>query len=104
MVGWRISFSKIHFLEPPYHTFSPISDHKVILSSLSIPTNSRSSRITKLTRPINSINTVDFSNDILASCLHTSPATTLSLYLQQFTSTFSALLDKHAPLKTTSCL
>ena len=68
------------------------------------PTNSRSSRITKLTRPINSINTIHFSNDILPSCLHTSPATTLSLYLQQFTSTLSALLDKHAPQKTTSCL
>ena len=75
-----------------------------MLSTLSIPTNSRSPRIVKVTRPIKSINTVNFSNDILASCLYTSPAFTLTLYIEQFTTTLSTLLDKHAPQKTTSCL
>ena len=44
------------------HTYTPISDHRFISSTLSIPTNSRSPRITKLTRPINSVNITDFSN------------------------------------------
>jgi len=86
------------------HTYTPISDHEFISSTLSIPTNSRSPRITKLTRPINSINITNFSNDILASTLYTSPASTLALYLDQFSSVLSTLLDKHAPQKTTSCL
>jgi Reverse transcriptase (RNA-dependent DNA polymerase)/Endonuclease-reverse transcriptase len=86
------------------HTFSPISDHELILSTLSIPTNSRSPRIVKLTRPINTINTVNFANDIRTSCLYTSPATTLAKYIEQFTTTLTTLLDKHAPQKTTSCL
>jgi hypothetical protein len=85
------------------HTFSPISDHEVILSTLAIPTKSRSPRIVKLTRPINTINTINFSNDILASDLYTSPPTSLAQYLQLFTSTLSILLDKHAPLKSVSC-
>ena len=80
-------------------TYTPISDHKVILSTLTIPTQSRSPRITKLIRPINLINTADFSNDIFASCLYTSPALTLADYQQQFSSTLLALLDKHAPEK-----
>ena len=86
------------------HTYTPISDHIFIYSTLSIPTNSRCPRITKLTRPINSINITDFSNDILASTLYTSPAPTLVPYLDQFSSVLSTLLDKHAPQKTTSCL
>jgi hypothetical protein len=86
------------------HTYTPISDHEFISSTLSIPTNSRSPRITKLTRPINSINITNFSNDILASTLYTSPASTLATYLEQFSSVLSTLLDKHAPQKTTSCL
>ena len=81
------------------HIFTPISDHEFISSILSIPTNSRSPRITKVTRPINSINVTNFSNDILASSLYTSPAPTLALYLEQFTSIFSTLLDKHTPQK-----
>src|ERR1700690_207775 len=76
----------------------------VILSTLTIPTQSRSPRITKQIRPINLINAADFSNDIFASCLYTSPALTLADYQQQFSSTLLALLDKRAPEKTTSCL
>ena len=86
------------------YTYTPISDHRFISSTLSIPINSRAPRITKLTRPINSINTIDFSNDILASTLYSSPASTLAPYLDQFSSVLSTLLDKHAPQKTTSCL
>ena len=59
------------------HTFSPISDHNVILSTLTIPTKSRSPRITKQIRAINSINVPNFSKDVLTSCLYTSPATSL---------------------------
>jgi len=85
-------------------TYTPISDHRFISSTLSIPTNSRPPRVIKPTRKINSINITNFSNDILASTLYTSPASTLAPYLDQFSSTLTALLDKHAPLKTTSCL
>jgi hypothetical protein len=87
-----------------HHTYTPISDHRFISSILSIPTNSRSPRITKLTRPINFINITDFSNDILASALYTSPASTLAPYFDQFSSILSTLLDKHAPQKTTCYL
>ena len=88
------------------HTYTPISDHRFIYSTLSIPTNSRCPRITKLhvTRPMNYINIADFSNHILASTLYTSPAPTLAPYLDQFSSVLSTFLDKHAPQKTTSCL
>jgi hypothetical protein len=86
------------------HIFSPISDHRVILSTLTIPTKSRSPRITKQTRAIKSICVANFSKDVLSSCLYTSPATTLLAYCTQFTTTLTSILDKHAPLKTTSCL
>lgn len=84
-------------------TLSSISDHSAILSVLSVPSHSRTPRITKLIRNIKSINTVIFSNDILSSCLYSAPASTLHAYCQQFSATLSMLLDKHAPLKTISC-
>ena len=94
-----ITRSTSSLISSPDHIFTPISDHEFISSILSIPTNSRPPRITKVTRPINSINVTNFSNDILASSLYTSPAPTLALYLEQFTSIFSTLLDKHTPQK-----
>src|SRR3989441_4975070 len=80
-----------------------LSDHHAILSVFSVPSHSRSLRITKLIRKTKSINVTSFSNDIYSSCLHSSPPLSLSSYLQLFSSTISHLIDKHAPLKTVSC-
>ena len=97
-----ITHSTSSLISSTDHT--PISDQRIIFSTLSIPTNSRFPRITKLTRSINSTNITDFSNDILASTLYTASASTLVPYLDQFSSILSNLLDKHAQQKTTSCL
>jgi hypothetical protein len=80
-----------------------LSDHLAILTSLSVPSNTRPPRITKTARPFHKIDTALFSSDITSSSLYTSPATTLENYVSQFNSTLSALLDKHAPEKTISC-
>ena len=85
-------FSDITFTCPS------LSDHYAVLSSLAVPSYSRSPRITKLIRNIKKINTSLFSSDILSSSLFSSPAPTLSGYLLQFSSILSNLLDKHAPL------
>ncbi len=77
-----------------------ISDHHAIIFNLNVPNHSRPSRITKLIRPINSINLTAFSNDILSSDLHHTIPTSLSVYVELFTTTLSALLNKHAPCKT----
>jgi hypothetical protein len=42
-----------------------LSDHFAILCSLSVPTNSRPARVTKMVRSFRSINTTAFSNDII---------------------------------------
>ena len=91
------------FISSSSSSFTPISDHLLILCNLSIPIKTRPTRIIKTTRPINKIDTKLFSNDIFASVLYSSPATTLAAYAQQFSDTLSTLLDKHAPLKTSSC-
>src|SRR3989441_4456991 len=80
-----------------------LSDHHAILSVFSVPSHSRSPRITKLIRKTKSINVTSFSNDIYSSCLHSSPPFSLSSYLQLFASTLSHLIDKHVPLITDSC-
>jgi hypothetical protein len=77
-----------------------ISDHLAISSSLSIPNKTRPPRITKATRCYRSIDPAAFSNDILLSSLYTAPADNLTSYVDQFNSTLSSVLDKHAPLKT----
>src|SRR5207253_11480883 len=74
-----------------------------ILSVFSIPSRSRSPRITKLIRNIKKIDTTAFSNDIFSSSLYTAPLSSLNAYILQFSSTLSLLLDKHAPLKTITC-
>jgi len=91
------------FVSSSSSSFTPISDHLLILSNFSIPVKSRPTRIMKTTRPINKIDTEQFSKDIFASVLYSSPATTLAAYVQQFSETLTTLLDKHAPLKTSSC-
>ena len=84
-------------------TIPSLSDHYAIFSILSVPRRTRSPRITKFVRSLNKINPVNFSRDILSSELYSCPALTLDTYLNQFNSTLSRLLDKHAPLKSISC-
>src|SRR5207253_4003831 len=90
-------FSEVDYTDPA------LSDHSVILSSCSVPSHSRSPRITKHIRNIQSIDINLFSSDLLSSSLYTNPASTFNSYLLQFSSTLSKLLDKHAPLRTISC-
>ena len=85
------------------YTNPHLSDHSAILSVISIPSPSRSPRITKHIRNFKSIDISSFCNDILSSPLYSSPATNLDSYLHQFTSTLSSILDKHAPFKTVTC-
>jgi hypothetical protein len=79
-----------------------LSDHHAICSSISVSHHSRPPSITKTIRSIKSINTANFSTDILSSDLFTTPAASLDSYLNTFTDTITTLLDKHAPLKTIS--
>ena len=72
--------------------FTPISDHLLVLSNFSIPVKSRPTRTTKTTRPINKIDTKQFSNDVFASVLYSYPATTLDAYVQQFSDTLPLCL------------
>src|SRR5207253_1629919 len=72
-------------------------------SVFSIPSHSRSPRITKLIRNIKKIDTTAFSNDIFSSSLYTAQLSSLNAYILQFSSTLSLLLDKHATLKTITC-
>src|SRR5207245_10254121 len=84
-------------------TCPALSDHSAIMSVFSIPSRSRSPRITKLIRNIKSIINTAFSNDIFSSALYTAPFSSLNACILQFFSTLSLLLDKHAPLKTVTC-
>ena len=80
-----------------------ISDHCAIIAALTLPFNSRPPPTTKIARNYRSINPTNFSNDILQSALHTTPASSLDSYVSLFNSTLSSILDKHAPPKTVSC-
>src|SRR4029077_19167857 len=81
-----------------------ISDHLALLSELSFPIHTRPSRVIKSTRCFRSIDPAAFSLDIMSSSLLSSPPSSLDSYLSNFSSTLSALLDKHAPPKTVSYL
>ena len=80
-----------------------LSDHKAV--HCQIPTNvtSRPTRIYKTVRKISSIDTVEFSSDIMSSSLYTNPEPTLSKFCLQFESVLSTLLDEHAPPKQIFC-
>ena len=80
-----------------------LSDHRAVLFSVIVPSRSRIPRVTKLVRRFRSINLTNFASDILSSPLLTSPVTSLENYLNLFNTTLSAILDKHAPLKTVTC-
>src|SRR5277367_3692247 len=82
---------------------SPFSDHYSIYSVLTVPSSTRTPRVTKYIRNIRSIDPTAFSADILASSLYSNPASTLDSFANQFSSMLSSLLDKHARLKSVSC-
>jgi hypothetical protein len=79
-----------------------ISDHYAVLADLIIPTSARASPIIRLTRSIRTINVSAFSTDILNSPLYSVKPSTLEAFVALFNSTLLSLLDKHAPLKSTS--
>jgi hypothetical protein len=85
------------------HTFPALSDHYAVLAKLQFPITSRSTKITKNVRCLSKINYTELNSDILSSDLYTAPASNLETYMTTFRQTISTLLDKHAPLKTTSC-
>src|SRR6266496_6211157 len=80
--------------------FDPcISDHHAITFNLKVPSHTRPSHTAKFIRSFKSINITNFSNDILASDLHTATLTSLNSYVELFSSTLSKILNKHDPLK-----
>src|SRR6201996_7136625 len=83
--------------------FPALSDHDAVIATISVPSNDRPSRVTKIIRPLRSINLSSFSQDICSSTLYTSPSTNLSGYFLEFNSVLSSLLDIHAPPKTITC-
>src|SRR6201996_8073180 len=86
-----------------YSHFPALSDHDAVIATISVPSNDRPSRVTKIIRPLRSINLSSFSQDICSSTLYTSPSTNLSDYFLEFNSVLSSLLDIHAPPKTITC-
>src|SRR3954470_4610994 len=83
------------------HSFPlrPLRTHTSIL----ISRHQRPRPLTRLSRAFKSIDPTAFSNDILASDLHTSTPSSLNQYLSLFNSTITSILDIHAPLKSFSC-
>ena len=80
-----------------------LSDHQAILFSVSVPLHNKPKLVTKLVRNFRSINIKNFTSDILSSSLHSSPPISLESYLLLFNTTLTAILDKHAPVKTVTC-
>lgn len=98
-----ISRSSSHNISDIRHSEPALSDHYAIHASLAFPINSRPARVTKSTRSLAKINYTTLSADIRASDLYTTQTSDLATYMETFRTTLTALLDKHAPLKTTSC-
>jgi len=98
-----ITRSTSDIISTPDYTIPFISDHYAIHTVITVPIQTRSPRITKITRCFKSIDIPAFCIDILASDLHTTIPTSLPEYLTLFDSTLTNLLDKHAPLKSVSC-
>ena len=81
--------------------FDPsISDHHAITFDLKVPSHPRPSHTVKLVRSFKNINITNFSNDILASNLHSVTPTSLNSYVELFSSTLNNILNIHAPLKS----
>ena len=88
----------------PSLSYSPISpsDHFPVFYSLNISPPSVSLPSKHLTRSIHSINVHNFMLDIISSSLITHPPSDLSGLVDCYNSTLAALLNKHAPLKSTT--
>ena len=84
--------------DPPF-----LSDHFALLVSLNVPIKIRPPTIYKTIREIGKINIDQLKKDIQDSDLINSPAETLSELTEQFASTLTDLLDKHAPSKSIRC-
>ena len=80
-----------------------LSDHFPVFYSLNISPPSVSLPSKHLTRSIHSINVHNFMLDIISSSLITRhPPSDLSGLVDCYNSTSAALLNKHAPLKSTT--
>ena len=77
-----------------------ISDHHAITCDLKVPSHTKPSHTVKLVRSFKNINITNFSNDILASNLHSVTPTSLNSYVELFSSTLNNILNIHAPLKS----
>ena len=88
----------------PVIDHSPVSpsDHFPIFSTLTISPLPPSPLSEFSFRCLKSISISKFTRDILSSRLITHPPTDLSDLVESYNTTLSALLDKHAPLKTKS--
>ena len=75
-----------------------LSDHHAVHFSLGIE-KPVSTRQVRLYRKIRSIDQAAFNSDIQASDLIRSPANTLAKLVDQYNSTLSELVDRHAPQK-----
>ena len=80
-----------------------IADHASVIVTLDTSTVSAMDAKHSTFRSYHKINLVNFRQDILDSDLHKHPLTTPESLYQQYHSTLSSLLDKHAPLKS-GCL
>ena len=97
-----VTFSDSNLVSSVDQTFPALSDHNALLADLSFPIHHRSTRISKTVRAISSINITQFKQDILSSVLYSNPSDNLSDYLDQFHSTVTSLMDKHAPPRVIS--
>ena len=80
-----------------------LSDHQAVMASFFIPDKMRPKTIIKSIRQLNKIDNDRFRQDILKSDLINKPALTLNLLCEQFTSTLTELINKHAPLREIHC-
>jgi len=80
-----------------------ISDHIAVVASLDIP-KPELSKTSFTYRSTKLIDTSSFSADILASPLVSNSSSDLDTLVSSYNSTLTALLDKHAPSRTTTSL
>ena len=77
------------------------SDHCAVISFLDLG-KFKDQRLTIASRKISEIDLDSFRSDILESELRLAPADDVDTLIEQYNSTLSRLLNKHAPLKTRS--
>mgnify|MGYP003547058831 FL=1 len=97
LVITRSSSSLINNLS---HHDTYLTDHEAVTFKFSSHDRPLTQRTTIHYRSTKNIDLDAFKHDILTSDLYTKPASTASDLADQFSSTLSTLLDKHAPTKT----